>query len=118
MLKLPQDPLTDGDQRPVGADPISSGRYTGDNPPKADRHSLSWWILLIIAFILWGTALRSALYRMTCTAPPPQHFGGGDRDPARASDPAAPNTVSRPRDHPRGPDVQDPTTRSWGWQAS
>jgi hypothetical protein len=52
MLKLPQDPLTDGDQRPFDAAPISSGRYTGDNPPKADRHSLFWWVLLIIAFIL------------------------------------------------------------------
>jgi hypothetical protein len=52
MLKLPQDLVPDGDQRPFGADPISSGRYTGDNPPKPDRHSLFWWILLIIAFIL------------------------------------------------------------------
>lgn len=52
MLKPLQDPLADRDDRAFGTDPPPSGRYAGDSPADARSHSLFWWVVVIIAFIL------------------------------------------------------------------
>jgi hypothetical protein len=52
MLDPLRDTQTDRDGDAFGVTRATSGRYASDSPTTKRRHSVFWWLLVAVAFII------------------------------------------------------------------